>query len=84
MRLLRDFACGNAHVHEALVESDEECRLCPVCGEPALKRLSAPRARLEPFTGAFPGAYDAWERKRNERMAVERKKERDHGPNWYL
>lgn len=75
-----DFRCDVGHVREVFV-TDHEARIapCPECGRPATRLIAAPRAKLEGITGAFPGAYDAWERKRNEHMAKEQKVMRDHG-----
>jgi hypothetical protein len=75
-----DFRCVDGHVSEVFV-TDHETRTvaCPVCGHPATRLVAAPRAKLEGITGAFPGAADAWERKRNEHMAKEQRVMRDHG-----
>jgi hypothetical protein len=41
--------------------------------------IAAPRCQLEGITGAFPGAAMAWERKREQKMAQERKHKEKHG-----
>ena len=68
-----EFLCTNAHRTEALVDPDTQHLLCSKCGSEAAKIISAPTMKLEGFTGSFPTAYDAWERKRSEKMAIERK-----------
>ena len=68
-----EFLCTNSHRTEALVDPDTQHLLCSKCGAEAAKIISAPTMKLEGFTGSFPTAYDAWERKRSEKMAIERK-----------
>jgi len=73
MRVMRDFECKNWHKTEHFVDSTVEEVSCPVCSHPALKVVSAARSKLEPYSGAFPGAYYAWNRMRNEKAKQERK-----------
>ena len=79
MRKIFEFLCGDAHLSERLV--DEEVRILPclTCGKEAHRIVSAPRAKLEGITGAFPGAYDRWARVRAEKLAQERKKADNSG-----
>lgn len=74
-----DYKCPEGHVHELFSPTPLGSIVCPTCGEVATRQLSAPPAQLEGTTGAFPGAYHRWEAKRAEKLAVERKKARDHG-----
>lgn len=69
-----EFVCKDGHISEQLVDS--ECREtpCKVCAQPASRIMSSPMVKLEGITGAFPGAYDAWERKRAEKLTVEQKR----------
>ena len=73
MRRMFEFVCEDGHISEALV--DEECRdlVCRACGKPSTRIVSSVRSNLEGITGAFPGAYDAWERKRSDKLKQERK-----------
>jgi hypothetical protein len=73
MRRMFEFVCEDGHISEALV--DEDCRelACRACGKNSTRIVSIVRCNLEGITGAFPGAYDAWERKRSEKLAQERK-----------
>ena len=73
MRRMYEFVCEDEHISEALV--DETCRelACRACGKPATRIVSMVRSQLEGITGAFPSAYDAWDRKRSEKLAQERK-----------
>lgn len=73
-----DFTCTNGHAEEVFTRYDSS-HTCSVCGQPAQRVLSSPRFKLDGTSGDFPGAYAAWERKRAEKMAVEKRKERDHG-----
>ena len=68
-----EFLCANSHRTEALVDSELQNMPCKVCGELANKAVSAPSMKLEGFTGSFPTAYDSWERKRAEKLAIEKK-----------
>ena len=73
-RRMFEFVCEDGHISEALVTSDTREISCRACGEKATRIVSAVQTKLEPFTGSFPTAYDAWERKRTEHYALERKK----------
>lgn len=68
-----DFVCENSHKTEALVDTEEYTVLCKECGSEATRVVSAPMMKLEGITGSFPSAYDAWERKRAEKLVQERK-----------
>ena len=69
-----DFLCENSHKTEAFVDADSTYTLsCSVCGCEAKRLVSAPMMKLEGITGSFPSAYDAWERKRAEKLVQERK-----------
>jgi hypothetical protein len=46
---------------------------CVHCSKEATRIISTPNFKLEGITGQFPTAYDAWERKRAEKLAIERK-----------
>ena len=49
---------------------------CPECGHKGTQKITAARLKL-PFDdpSGFPTSYDAWERKRNQKMAQEKKQE---------
>lgn len=68
-----EFICANSHRTEALVKSETQEHICSVCGEVSKRVISAPSMKLEGFTGSFPTAYDSWERKRAEKLAIEQK-----------
>ena len=68
-----EFVCADSHRTEALVSSDTQEHICKVCGKAAQRVISAPTMKLEGCTGSFPTAYDAWSRKRAEKLAQERK-----------
>lgn len=73
MRRMFEFVCEDGHISEALVE--DTCRelACRACGKSATRIVSMVRTKLEGLSGDFPTAYDAWERKRSEKLAQERK-----------
>ena len=68
-----EFICGDDHLTEAYIDSELRTTNCSVCGQPAIRIVSKPMVKLEGVTGDFPGAAMQWERKRNEKMAQERK-----------
>ena len=72
-RRIFEFVCTNSHRTEALVDSECYATLCKECGAEATKVMSAPSMKLEAFTGSFPTAYSQWNRKRAEKLAIEKK-----------
>jgi len=77
---VHDFRCENGHVSEHFVNHDEIAWLsCPVCGTLAQRIVSAPRIKLDAISGHFPSATRAWELRREEKMAIERKTKANHG-----
>jgi hypothetical protein len=52
---------------------------CPLCGKPAMRKIPAPRSKLEGFSGDFPSAADKWEKRRESHMAKERRHMERHG-----
>lgn len=79
MRKIFEFLCGDAHLSEKYVDDAVRVINCPTCDKEAHRIVSAPIAKLEGFTGAFPDAYDRWARVRAEKLAQERKKAADAG-----
>jgi hypothetical protein len=73
MRRMFEFVCEDGHISEALVDETVRELACRACGKHATRIVSMVRTQLEGITGAFPSAYDAWERKRSEKLAQERK-----------
>ncbi len=75
-RRLYEFVCvgEEAHLFEKFTDENNRSAVCPQCGELSNRITSAVRFDLEPFSGAFPGAYAAWNRKRAEKMKQEQKK----------
>jgi hypothetical protein len=73
MRRMYEFVCEDSHISEAFVEEAVRETPCRECGKPAKRIVSAVQMKLEPFTGSFPTAYDAWNRKRAEKLAIEQK-----------
>jgi hypothetical protein len=73
MKRIFEFMCEHAHISEALVEDSIRAMQCVHCSQEATRIISKPRFKLEGITGDYPTAYDAWERKRAEKLAVERK-----------
>ena len=73
MKRMFDFKCEEGHVTERLIDDDIRVISCEVCNKDAHRLVAAPQMKLEGFTGAFLTAYDAWERKRAEKLAIEKK-----------
>ena len=73
MRRMFEFVCEEGHISEALVDDTVRELSCRVCGKEATRIVSMVRSKLEGISGAFPSAYDAWERKRSEKLTQERK-----------
>lgn len=81
---LYDFTCPNGHTVELLLKDGQDYRTveCTTCGLPAQRQIPAPRPKLDPFTGDFTTASDAWERRRNDHMKKEQKHKEQHGTYW--
>lgn len=77
-RLMFDFRCEQGHVHEHFVESTERTVPCSECGRTADRMVGMPHAKLEGFTGDFPGAADKWAANRESHMKKERKHMANH------
>lgn len=76
-RRIFEFVCKDNHRTEAFVDTEVHATPCKECGSEATRVVSAPTMKLEGFTGSFPTAYDAWERKRSEKLAQERRQNAD-------
>lgn len=68
-----EFCCVKGHITDKFVDDEVNVVECPHCHNDASRIISSPRIKLEGITGAFPTAYDAWERKRAEAMRVTHK-----------
>jgi len=62
MLVMNDFKCRNGHRHEALLPKGQKQTFCTVCGEVASVCLTAPRIKLEGWSGSFPSAAMKWDR----------------------
>ena len=76
-RRLFDFRCDSGHEQEMLVDYETTSVTCAMCGSAAHRQLSAPRINLEPYSGIYPSATSKWEKRRAEKLAQERKLNRD-------
>ena len=79
MRRIFEFVCEKAHISERFIDDSVRTTECAICGSKASRIVSKPAIKLEGVTGAFPGAYDRWERIRAEKLAQERKQNASHG-----
>ena len=75
MRVLNDYTCTDCGAtEERFLENDCKQTTCLVCGGVARKDLTVPNFQLpgnDPH--GFPTAYDKWAKKREQKMAQERK-----------
>jgi putative FmdB family regulatory protein len=63
MKILYSFQCqGCKETFDELTEYKKVSK-CPSCGSDADKLISTPRVSLEGYSGAFPSAAMAWEKK---------------------
>lgn len=74
MRRIFEFLCSDNHLSEAYIDDSERTIQCKECGKEAIRIVSKPTMKLEGISGDYPTAYDAWERKRSEKLKEERKK----------
>ena len=72
-RRLFDFLCEENHLQEHFVSYEVTEVPCEVCSKPALKQISTPTIKLEPYSGIFVSAADKWARKRAEKLKQEQK-----------
>lgn len=79
MKRMYEFRCENGHVIERFEDEMVRWVNCGLCHKLAERIVSAPRIGLDPISGDFPGATMAWERRREEKMAQERKNMANHG-----
>ena len=75
MRVLNDFECTTCgHQQEYFLDNETLETECQKCQGVAKKKRSVPNFQLpgnDPH--GFPTAYDKWEKKREQKMALERK-----------
>ena len=74
-RRLFDFICEDEHLQEYFVNYEITKVSCKICSKPALKQLSAPTIKLEPYSGIFVSAADKWVKKRAEKQKQEQKQQ---------
>ena len=68
-----EFQCSHCnHYFEELIEYTQTIP-CPKCNANADKLISTPRVKLEGYSGSFPGAAAAWEKKHKQKLAEELK-----------
>jgi len=73
LKRMYEFQCSHCnHYFEELTEYTQTLP-CPKCSSNADKLISAPRAKLEGYSGSFPGAAAAWEKKHKQKLAEELK-----------
>jgi putative FmdB family regulatory protein len=82
--LLFDFECQHCtYVFDDMVKPNIHEAPCPKCGHNATRLVSTPRIdpRLGLDAAGFPTMGDRWAKVREQRKAVEERRERDHGPD---
>jgi hypothetical protein len=74
MRRLYDFKCPDGHVHEHFIDLETDVvPRCKDCDQLTKRVISPVRFDLEGLSGDFPTASDKWVKKREEKIALERK-----------
>ena len=73
MKKLFEFRCSSCHHDFEELTEYTQTFTCPKCNSNADKIISAPRVSLEGWSGTFPSAADAWDKKRKQKLAEERK-----------
>jgi hypothetical protein len=64
MRIMLDFKCTVCdHTDERYVDNTTEYTECSICNSKATRMISTPTISLEGYSGSFPGAAAAWEKK---------------------
>jgi len=81
MKRIFEFQCKQGHVTERYIDEHERTTTCIECEGAAHRIVSMPRINLEGITGAFPGAADAWVRKRAQKLKQEQKLAASRGEN---
>lgn len=76
MKRIYTYKCTNDSCQDIFDDLTEykNTHSCPLCGSEATKVINTPMFKLEGITGAYPTAYDAWERKRKQKAAEENKR----------
>ena len=62
MKRMFEHRCAEGHITDHYVEYEMTTVTCTVCGTPAVRIISAPRIKLEGWSGHFPTAASKWER----------------------
>lgn len=64
MRIILDFKCTACdHVEERYIDNKTEYTECSICNGKAARMVGTPTISLEGYSGSFPGAAAAWEKK---------------------
>ncbi len=73
MKKLFEFHCSTCDYHFEELTEYTQTFPCPKCNSNANKLISTPRVKLEGWSGSFPSAADAWDKKRKQKLAEEQK-----------
>ena len=73
MKKLFEFRCSSCHHDFEELTEYTQTFTCPKCNSNADKIISTPRVKLEGWSGSFPGAAAAWDKKRKQQLAKEQK-----------
>lgn len=75
---LYDYYCNecNEEFEAMSAIKDRLIHPCSKCGSSCKVKMSAPRVRLDPISGDFPGATMKWDRNRKQKMAQEVKQDK--------
>jgi putative FmdB family regulatory protein len=73
MKKLFEFRCSSCNYDFEELTEYVQVIPCPKCNANADKLISTPRVKLEGYSGSFPGAAAAWEKKHKQQLAKELK-----------
>lgn len=78
---LYDYQCNSCnHLFTEIKSIAERDKAeCPLCKAEAKKLISLPAIMLDGCDPAFPGAWAKWEKNRKQKVAQQRKAQKDHG-----
>lgn len=72
--------CGRMDDHYLKMDERNNPVLCPDCQQYSMVSvMSTPIIKLEGFTGAFPSAYDRWEKVREQKRKQEIRQNQSNG-----
>jgi hypothetical protein len=73
MKRMYEFECGTCHQVTEKLTGYETVEVQCLCGDNATRKVSAPKIKLEGWSGSFPGAAMKFDRIHAEKLKQEQK-----------